>query len=676
MPITKKDAPDVLPDAAKKIYVGAFNGAFDDTCKDRNDRDACAAKIAWSAVKKKYSKRDDKWVPKAALVDVQLVITKASLLANGTMRWQATASDTDQDRWGERTSLALFRDWVERIETGKSASFLPPARVPFLGLSHYPSMDGSAEAGITGKMYLDGKQFKASGEFQPGPLGKALFEAVRAELDLVKRGQTVEQPIRISAAWWDLEHSHGNFVFTRRSLTDICHMCAQGAGDKVYLKGQLDHFAATRVPINPRTKLELEEKSMPKVRRRDDAASIVGDELADELEQKAQKLVGKSQADESPEALVVKAKPDVEKAVTKTIDGEEYTSGDFLVVKDPREASTWHLQVKKGGKPDHQLMAAAWAALYRESGDKEAIGNLKALYKSEEMNLPTKADVEKFYDEQPALVYSPFGGATSMEEAEAYLETQEMVDEFYTQWDMFNAVICNILNMHPQEGELESDLNQRKLEAVREVAAEFNKSVSAVKANVTDGYLIQPAPRTEAGSLTPHSEAGPIRSNIVTEQANPEAQTAPGPEAPGNGNAPVSVLGTAVKAALDDATLSREAKVESIQAALNSYAEAVKAELDTVAPPAPGEQIATAIEKSLGGFADKLDLLLAKLDQRVVQTPLGGQADPAQLPQQKSFVPKGAIVPQQSNQQLPVSPITGQPSNLRAMIERSVGIHQ
>lgn len=162
----------------------------------------------------------------------------------------------------------------------------------------------------------------------------------------------------------------------------------------------------------------------------------------------------------------------------------------------------------------------------------------------------------------------------------------------------------------------------------------------------------------------------------MTEQANPEAQTAPGPEAPGNGNAPVSVLGTAVKAALDDATLSREAKVESIQAALNSYAEAVKAELDTVAPPAPGEQIATAIEKSLGGFADKLDLLLAKLDQRVVQTPLGGQADPAQLPQQKSFVPKGAIVPQQSNQQLPVSPITGQPSNLRAMIERSVGIHQ
>jgi len=120
---------------------------------------------------------------------------------------------------------------------------------------------------------------------------------------------------------------------------------------------------------------------------------------------------------------------------------------------------------------------------------------------------------------------------------------------------------------------------------------------------------------------------------------------------------------------MDNGGLSREAKVAAIQAALNSYADAVKAELDTVAPPAPGEQIATAIEKSLGGFAEKLDLLLAKLDQRVIQPDL-------QTPQQKSFAPAGPVIPAYQAGQLPVSPITGQPSSLRAMIERSVGIHQ
>ena len=65
MPITKKDAPGTLPDRAKEIYVSAFNSAYEDTCKERSDRDACAGKIAWSAVKTKYKKKGDKWVRKA-----------------------------------------------------------------------------------------------------------------------------------------------------------------------------------------------------------------------------------------------------------------------------------------------------------------------------------------------------------------------------------------------------------------------------------------------------------------------------------------------------------------------------------------------------------------------------------------------------------------------------------
>lgn len=74
-----------------------------------------------------------------------------------------------------------------------------------------------------------------------------------------------------------------------------------------------------------------------------------------------------------------------------------YGPGDFLVVEDPDKPSTWHLQVKKNGKPDHGLMGAAWAALHEGyRGNKydgpnkaQALKDLVALYKSEGMETPS-----------------------------------------------------------------------------------------------------------------------------------------------------------------------------------------------------------------------------------------------------------------------------------------------
>ena len=59
LPASVKDA---LPKHGQEIFRAAFNSAYDGTCKDREDRDACANAIAWSAVKTKYKKSDDKWV--------------------------------------------------------------------------------------------------------------------------------------------------------------------------------------------------------------------------------------------------------------------------------------------------------------------------------------------------------------------------------------------------------------------------------------------------------------------------------------------------------------------------------------------------------------------------------------------------------------------------------------
>ncbi len=81
----------------------------------------------------------------------------------------------------------------------------------------------------------------------------------------------------------------------------------------------------------------------------------------------------------------------------KTIGGKSYSASDFLVVEDPAQPSTWHLQVKRNGKPDHGLMGGAWAALhggyrgnqYSGPNKADALRKLIALYKSEGLPTPT-----------------------------------------------------------------------------------------------------------------------------------------------------------------------------------------------------------------------------------------------------------------------------------------------
>ncbi len=62
------DLPDnvkALPAHAKEIYMGAFNGAWEQY-KDRNNQEALAHATAWAAVEKSYEKRNGRWVAKEA----------------------------------------------------------------------------------------------------------------------------------------------------------------------------------------------------------------------------------------------------------------------------------------------------------------------------------------------------------------------------------------------------------------------------------------------------------------------------------------------------------------------------------------------------------------------------------------------------------------------------------
>jgi len=102
-----------------------------------------------------------------------------------------------------------------------------------------------------------------------------------------------------------------------------------------------------------------------------------------------------------PLSDLIEAYRQMSEATMKTVDGKKYPASDFLVVEDAQKPSTWHLQVKRNGKPDHGLMGGAWAALmapgghrgnkYAGPGKSAAIGKLRALYKSEDMETPGQA---------------------------------------------------------------------------------------------------------------------------------------------------------------------------------------------------------------------------------------------------------------------------------------------
>ena len=70
---TLTDLPDSvrdnLPKHAQEIYQAAFNSAWEqyDQPEERRDdasREETAHKVAWSAVKQEYEKRDGRWVAK------------------------------------------------------------------------------------------------------------------------------------------------------------------------------------------------------------------------------------------------------------------------------------------------------------------------------------------------------------------------------------------------------------------------------------------------------------------------------------------------------------------------------------------------------------------------------------------------------------------------------------
>jgi len=778
MPIGLNKAPKTLPATAKQLWVDTFNGALESCKATTEECDKTAARIAWDQIKGKYRKVKDEWIAKSeyaeAFHDVLLTITKASLQPDGSVRWQAVASDTGKDRAEERTSIDLFQDWIDRVTYKADVGYLPEPRMPFLGVSHYPALDGFGEAGLTRRMFIDGNVFKADGAFSTdNAIGQKLLDAVKAELALVKKGEHPEKPIRISAGWWDIEHYHedSNYLFTRQFLTDKCPICEKGqTSDKIYKAGQLDHLAATRVPMNVRTSLELEEKSMSKITRREDAESIVGPDEAEEMERRA-RIVGKSDTGDDAElhpAMVTRAATkigsfikrkreeaemsiidlaaktpvtddtigDIESgtiqtpstpvinAIAKAIGVSAKQLTDLLPAKaEPSETvakagdmlpGEFLRNIRRKKKKGHddiekraglkrgrlkrieddeedfpfEMMAKLVDALDMDEDEAEDFGERfgkkrKAQHEDEdEEDAPPKGSkkeqlLARFGDKrrkkppkhkadfdagEANMVYQPLGGATSLEEAEDYIEAQEKMGKMYSFWDMLQIAFRNI-EMAPKEEIAD------KVKAVSNLFKEMASKIDTLKAGLSDAFLIQES----AAAYEDYEDAEEIEYlesdevNIMTEEIVTEH--------------PADQMKAAIDAALENKALSGTDRETAVQVAFNEYAQGVQAQLVEADPASQADQIATAIKGALADvltpLTEQVGLLTAKMG--TVETPQPQGVTPMHevyVPQQKSMM-ASPVTPQpvQATPGMPVSPVTGQPSALTARIRKSVGLH-
>lgn len=240
----------------------------------------------------------------SAVAEMSLRITKASYnkSEDNPRRWAAVDSDVDEDLYQERMSIELYQDFDRRIKNNEP---VPDAfkdiicehdwcgGMPYLSIAHYKAGAGLKNVpGEVESVYIDGTRLKSKGTLHDTPMGRKVFDALVDDLYKKKSGDAEHLPVRISIGFLDLEHKHRaeaggqEFTFTRNHPGEICPLCLKGIGGKIYTKGQLVHLAMTRVPVNPRTAMEV-ERSMGEIEtKKDDARSIIG-ELANELEEKS-----------------------------------------------------------------------------------------------------------------------------------------------------------------------------------------------------------------------------------------------------------------------------------------------------------------------------------------------------------------------------------------------------
>lgn len=662
-----KGVRDNLPEAAQNIWRGAFNGSFNSTCKGD---DSCASKIAWSAVEKKYKKENGKWVARADLVEnFSLIITKAAYdKPSGEMRFSATASDTGFDSYEQRMSLELFRDFIRRATTNIPApvefqSSFWKGGMPYMSVSHYPDLEGKAVPGVVQSLYIDGDRLKAKGILYDNPLGRACWRSICESL-YADPPIPEDEKVRISIAFLDWKHAHGNLIYDRKSLADQCPACREGTGDKIFLEGQLIHLAFTRVPVNQRTDVEV-ELSMSIKTQKEDAASIVGDELAAEIDETQRALVSQSEAvviradteEEAPaEEVAEEEAPEVEeeaaarkdvtpadkKRATKEygnvtyadetnkkypIDTPEHIRAAWSYIHMPRNRSKYSSEEVSAieGK-----IAAAWRKKISKEGPPAVKKSMIPMVEENGMGMDT-----------PTSVYYPYEGAISFEEAQAYMDESQKLNEFMNEWGMFQSLAMNILSC----GDV-PDKHKAMKDLVKEFQGRLDESLAG-KVKKLSEFIEKSQP----------AKAEPHPLDEAVEQLKAEFDTA------------------------SKADGSKEEKLQLVQQSFATLGEVIKMKIPDNQPEVTPVQVTSSgldVTSLKSAFAEVMQPFMQTLQLqneaiRQLQQTGAGQAtvdlSRQQIPQRRSLNPS---LVRQSELAMPQA--KSETPKLRAIINKSVGL--
>jgi len=255
-----------LPDHAKAIWVAAFNSAWDSWSADKTDQpqDGYAFAVAWAAVKNLYKKDAEGNWTKRSLIEGDGHFTKVWRSADGVHRWRATVMDDGVDQYATRMTIEFQDDVCARAALEGA---------PWLGIAHFGRQ---SQVGETTRLYRDGRMVKAEGTFltdsadaTQASLARAAYETAAKEADLLPAHRT----IAVSQAF-----------YPEAQAIEDCGVVA-------FTRGRIEHIALTTRKANSRCDFGVEEgdEMRRSKSRRDlrleDAAAIVGDDLARALDE-------------------------------------------------------------------------------------------------------------------------------------------------------------------------------------------------------------------------------------------------------------------------------------------------------------------------------------------------------------------------------------------------------
>jgi len=501
--------PQNLPEGAKKIYLAAEKSAKSGTCKDREDKDACVAKIAWGAVKQSYKQVDGKWVKKQsdALAQFSMAIVKAPFDNDtGEMKWRSVNSDTEEDLYNDEMTLELFSDFMKYIKTGES----PPEQfcsdfwaggIPYLSISHYSDFNGKAVPGTVDEIFIDGNKLKSFGTFADTPLGKACWKSIRKDIYSEERSDA-DDKVRVSIAFLDWKHEHksNGFIFDRKENPDeMCPECFkelmasllddEKPNGKKFLRGQLVHLAMTRVPVNTRTLMEVDRSMAEEIKtRKDDAASIVGDEEAERLEELANEAAETLQS----EALVTMS------------DAEEKMKGKKKKEMEDEEEEEKDEKKKKKEKSEVASPDGFPASEGVPGGtrNESVIEQIKSLLDAEKEVEPHPLDdalvaLKSTYDEAISADFTP---------EEALQLIQEPFEEL---GNLVRDTATNKPTVEPEQGSENAEI-LRALSAIADRMEGLEQSTSMLQAQLTSGNVPAPIGVPKRRSYQPPVQTVPL----------------------------------------------------------------------------------------------------------------------------------------------------------------------